>query len=187
MKRVQFSNILKDLSKKMVFLAGPRQVGKTFIAKAIADTFPHPLYLNYDHLEDRKIILEQSWLPQADLIIFDELHKMPEWKNYLKGVYDTKQAHQHILVTGSARLDIFNHMGDSLAGRYFLHHLLPLSPAELTQLHIPYQLDHLIEQSGFPEPFLADRIEANRWRLQYTRNRSFFGVTRGSILPSHRP
>ncbi len=168
MERVQGSYILKDLNKKMVLVAGPRQVGKTFLSKQIAKEFRHPVYLSYDQLEDRKIIQEQAWLAQTDLVILDELHKMSEWKNYLKGLYDTKPDHLKILVTGSARLDIFNHMGDSLAGRYFLHRLLPLSPAELRQLNRSYTIDDLLNKGGFPEPFLAeDMVTANRWRLQY--------------------
>ncbi|HLB42460.1 MAG TPA: ATP-binding protein [Gammaproteobacteria bacterium] len=168
MERIQATKIIQDLSKKMVLIAGPRQVGKTFLAKTIAKKFSHPVYLNYDQMEDRNIIQKQSWVDATDLIVLDELHKMPHWKNYLKGLYDTKPLQLQILVTGSARLDIFNKMGDSLAGRYFFHRLLPLSPAELRQLNMPIHLDQLIKKSGFPEPYLAyDLIEVNRWRLQY--------------------
>ena len=171
MKRIQAPYIIKDLEKKMVFLAGPRQVGKTFLSKQVAQAFKHPVYLNYDHLEDRDIIEKQAWLPATDLLILDELHKMPLWKNYLKGVYDTRLPALHILVTGSARLDIFDKVGDSLAGRYFLHRLLPLSPAELKQLTMPIDLDGLISRGGFPEPYLTeDSVEANRWRMQYANS-----------------
>lgn len=171
MKRIQFSNIIKDISKKMVFVAGPRQVGKTFLAKQIAKEFQNSIYLNYDYIEDRKIIEQHAWLETTDLLILDELHKMPEWKNYLKGVYDTRAPQLRILVTGSARLDIFDKIGDSLAGRYYLHRLLPLSPAELHQLHMPVQLDSLINKSGFPEPYLDESmVEVSRWRLQYTNS-----------------
>lgn len=169
MKRVQTAYILKDLAKKMVFVAGPRQVGKTFVAKQIAKVFQHPVYLNYDHVEDRQIIESQTWLQSTDLLILDELHKMPQWKNYLKGVYDTKAKHLHMLITGSARFEVFSQIGDSLAGRYFLHRLLPLSPAELKQLNKPISLTHLLTKSGFPEPYLTkDIIEISRWRMQYT-------------------
>lgn len=169
MKRAQTEQILKDLKKKMVFIVGPRQVGKTFIAKQITQEFKHPVYLNYDNPADRNLIHAQGWLQSTDLLVLDELHKMPEWKNYLKGIYDTKLKHLHILVTGSARLEVFNHIGDSLAGRYFLHHLLPLSPAELKRLGKPSNLEGLLKKSGFPEPYLAENeIEANRWRMQYT-------------------
>lgn len=168
MNRYQKQAILQDLQKKMVFLAGPRQAGKTTLAKIVAQEFNSSIYLTYDHLEDRRIILNEAWLPSVELIILDEIHKMPEWKNYLKGVFDTKLAHQKILVTGSARLEIFNHVGDSLAGRYFLHRLMPLSPAECEKVHVPYTIDHFLERGGFPEPFLVqDLIDANRWRLQY--------------------
>jgi uncharacterized protein len=168
MKRVQKEAIIRDLKKKMVLLAGPRQAGKTTLAKEIAKEFSSSIYLTYDRLEDRKMILNESWLPSVELLVFDEIHKMPNWKNYLKGVYDTKHPNQKILVTGSARLEVFNQVGDSLAGRYFLNRLLPLSPAECEQVHVEYTLDRFLERGGFPEPFLDESlIEANRWRLQY--------------------
>ncbi len=168
MERYQKQAILKDLQKKMVLLAGPRQVGKTTLANTVAQEFKSSTYLSYDRLADRKIIASEAWLPSVELIILDEIHKMPKWKNYLKGVYDTKLPHQKILVTGSARLEIFNKVGDSLAGRYFLHRLLPLSPAECEKIHVSYTLDRFLERSGFPEPFLdQDLVDANRWRLQY--------------------
>jgi predicted AAA+ superfamily ATPase len=117
---------------------------------------------------DREIINAQSWLPTADLLILDELHKMKDWKNYLKGVFDTKPESMRILVTGSARLDIYDQLGDSLAGRYFRHRLLPLSLAEIKQVNEPVDIEKLITRSGFPEPYLAENdVEANRWRLQY--------------------
>lgn len=168
MERYQKAAILRDLKKKMVFLAGPRQAGKTTLSKAIAKEYNSFTYLTYDRAEDRHIILSEAWLPSVELIILDEIHKMPEWKNYLKGVFDTKLPHQNILVTGSARLEIFNHVGDSLAGRYFLHRLLPLSPSECDKVNRDYTLDRFIERGGFPEPFLdEDPIDADRWRLQY--------------------
>lgn len=152
----------------MVLLAGPRQAGKTTLAKEIAKEFKSSIYLNYDSLNDRKMIQNESWLESNELIILDEIHKMPEWKNYLKGIYDTKLPHQKILVTGSARLETFHKVGDSLAGRFFLHRLMPLSPAECTKVGVQYTLDHFIERGGFPEPFLADKnVDAERWRMQY--------------------
>ena len=168
MTRVQKEAILRDLNKKMVFIVGPRQAGKTWLAKRIAEHFERSIYLNYDSAEDRAQIHAGDWLENTQLLILDELHKMPHWKNYLKGLYDTKPEHLKILVTGSARLEAFTGAGDSLAGRFFVHHLLPLSVSELRQLSQPLDLERLIERSGFPEPYFAEEaIDAKRWRQEY--------------------
>ena len=76
----------------MVFLVGPRQSGKTWLAKKIAKAYSNSLYLNYDSLEDKEIIDKQIWDRDLNLIIFDELHKKTEWKNFIKGVFDTKES-----------------------------------------------------------------------------------------------
>lgn len=168
MIRAQKKIILQDLEKKIVLLVGPRQSGKTWLAKDIAKNFSNNVYLNYDQVKDRKIIIDQSWLDNADLLILDELHKMPNWKNYLKGIFDTKQTSMRLLVTGSARLDTYDQLGDSLAGRYFRHRLLPISLSELRQTDEPISINRLLERGGFPEPyFAADQVEAQRWRSQY--------------------
>jgi len=178
MERRQKESILSDLSKKMVFLTGPRQVGKTWLAKEIATLFSDSVYLNYDSLPDRKIIKNEAWLLKTKLLILDEIHKMPGWKNYLKGVYDTKPDQMMILVTGSARLEMFRQSGDSLAGRYFLHRLLPLTPSELGADERSRDLDRFMKRGGFPEPFLAETdTDADRWRMQYVD-----GLIRTDIL-----
>lgn len=169
MKRSQESFICRDLDKKMVFIVGPRQVGKTWLAKSIAARYSRSHYLNYDNRNDRDIIMGEKWLPSSELLVFDEIHKMSDWKNYLKGIYDTKPDTMRILVTGSARLDTFKSGGDSLVGRYFLHHLLPLSCAELNNASSDFGLERLVVRGGFPEPFLADSDnDAERWRKLYS-------------------
>ncbi len=169
MKRKIYNKILEDLLKKMVFIVGPRQVGKTWLAKEIMKEYKNPLYLNFDNSDHREIIKKQSWLLDVDLIVFDEIHKIPKWKNYLKGVYDTKSDNIHILVTGSARMDAFKKVGDSLAGRFYIHHLFPFTVSELEGSDLKNVSSLLMERSGFPEPLLAsDNEEANRWRNLYT-------------------
>ena len=178
MRRTQAKAIGRDLEKKMVLLSGPRQVGKSYLARSIAEGFQAPQYLNHDSAQDRKIITQQAWRSTTDLLILDELHKMRGWKNYLKGLFDTRPKHLRILVTGSARLETFRQSGDSLAGRYFLHRLLPISPAEATAAKIDVGLDHFLERGGFPEPFLAEApADAGRWRRQYLD-----GLVRDDIL-----
>lgn len=178
MERLQKEQILKDLSKKIVFLVGPRQVGKTWLAKEISTHFEHSVYLNYDNLADRDIIKKQAWREKTELLVLDELHKMAEWKNYLKGVFDTRLPNQKILVTGSARLDVLRQAGDSLAGRFFTHRLLPLSVRELDWAKYQSPVAGLLDRGGFPEPFFADiPLDADRWRKQYVD-----GLIREDIL-----
>ena len=163
--------IKKDLGDKMVFLGGPRQVGKTTFAKSLPPRFQEgeATYLNWDNLEDKKKIL-QGKLPTVThkLIIFDEIHKYKNWRNLIKGYYDTFKNSQQFLITGSARLDYYRKGGDSLLGRYFYYRLHPLSWSEIkSQSNANFSLDHLLKYGGFPEPFLkgTDR-DLRRWHLQ---------------------
>lgn len=182
MERQQKQYIIEDLKKKMVFLTGPRQVGKTWLAKDIAQSFDRSVYLNYDSAEHRDIIKKEAWLEDTRLLILDELHKMKGWKNYLKGVYDTRPGGMMILVTGSARLEAFRQGGDSLAGRFFRHRLLPFSPAEAAHIGMTVDHERFLTRGGFPEPFLADTgADADRWRMQYTD-----GLVRTDILDFER-
>jgi predicted AAA+ superfamily ATPase len=169
MKRYLFDPIKIDLTRKMVILTGPRQIGKTFLAKQLVTGFQRPQYLNTDAVKDRQVFQAQSWPLNTDFLVFDEIHKIKGWKASLKGIFDTRPDIQSILVTGSARLETFRQSGESLAGRYFHYHFYPLSVRELKDQMAPYDaLDMLNRFGGFPEPFLTgSETEASRWRYQY--------------------
>lgn len=148
----------------MVFVAGPRQVGKTTLARRICGRSGG--YLNWDVSADREKILREE-LPATRLWVFDELHKYRGWRNLLKGLYDGRARGQRILVTGSARLDLYRFGGDSLQGRYHLLRLHPLSVAELG-IETQTDFDSLLRLGGFPEPFFSgSEVEARRWSREY--------------------
>ena len=147
----------------MVVVAGPRQVGKTTLALELPGA--RAGYLNWDVAEDRERILRRE-LPANGLWVFDELHKYRPWRNFLKGLYDTRQEGQRILVTGSGRLELFSFGGDSLQGRYHLLRLHPFSVAE-AGIDDADGLADLLHLGGFPEPYLGGSVVgARRWSRQ---------------------
>ena len=161
--------ILEDLRKKMVFVGGPRQVGKTTLAKAVLSAaFPAGRYLNWDFDEDRQDILQKRWSADNTLLVFDELHKFPRWKRWIKGIYDVSHETHSFLVTGSARLDVYRRGGDSLMGRYHYWRLHPFTLDEIPKGISPKEAFHrLMTVGGFPEPFLdGDERSARRWRRE---------------------
>ncbi|MBS3934790.1 MAG: ATP-binding protein [Sulfuritalea sp.] len=158
--------IRRDLEKKMVFVGGPRQVGKTTLVKQLLAANGPGRYFNWDYDEDRQAILRKQWAAADRLLVFDELHKFPRWQAWLKGLYDVAGDRHRMLVTGSARLDVYRQGGDSLLGRYHYWRLHPFSLDELPAGIEPAEaLQRLMTVGGFPEPFLAnDPREARRWR-----------------------
>lgn len=191
-----YSNVIKQHFEKyeqMAFLCGPRQVGKTTVARFCHDLSPYYKYLNWDVVDDREQILKgfaaitdglplEAVLEEKPIIVFDELHKYKDWKNFIKGFVDRFKGQLHIVVTGSARLDIYRKGGDSLVGRYFLYREHPLSVGELLHTKVsktlitkPQMIDEeqfvaLLNFGGFPEPFLkqeqAFHIQWQRLRRQ---------------------
>ena len=165
--RRHYSDYLSEyLNKKIILLTGPRQSGKTTLSKMLSKSH---YYLNYDSDEDQEIMKLQSWDETKDVVIFDELHKKPKWKQWIKGIYDTSTMPPAMVVTGSARLDTYKKTGDSLAGRYFQYRLHPFDIRELYQLNNEINIDEtiesLLEYSGFPEPFLENKKSFyNRWK-----------------------
>lgn len=191
--------------KQMLFLAGPRQVGKTTISLSAQTLSPNLTYLNWDNQDHRKIILEgpravESFigLKKIDvskpLVIFDEIHKYRLWKTFLKGFFDTYQDKVKIIVTGSSKLDVYRTEGDSMMGRYFPYRVHPLSVAECLRTEIKEEItqlpkaidsdvfETLLQFGGFPEPFLNKSIQfSKRWKR--LRNEQLF---RGDIRDSSR-
>lgn len=163
--------------EQMVFLSGPRQVGKTTIEKQFAENNKFCKYLNWDIVSNRESILQgneqivadlplEVALPQKPLIIFDEIHKFKKWRNLLKGFIDEYKGKLNIIVTGSAKLNLMRRSNESLMGKYFLYRVHPLSVGELcrdvfpnTLIAEPKKLDEeaflgLCKFGGFPESFI---------------------------------
>jgi predicted AAA+ superfamily ATPase len=174
----------------MVFVGGPRQVGKTTLARdLLAAHFRETAYFNWDKKSERVKIMAAQWPASAQLIVLDEIHKYRAWKRFVKGEFDTYHDRFHFLITGSARLDIYRKGGDSLQGRYHYYRLHPFSVAELAGLPAPELVpfkeipipsgDHkeafllLEKQGGFPEPLFAGSDRAlRRWHNE--RNERLF-------------
>lgn len=178
--------ICKDLDKKMVLLAGPRQCGKTTLAKDIAKKLAiSSSYYSWDIDEHRMDLLKNRLDLSSRLWVLDELHKYARWRNWLKGKFDQYSPEHSFLVTGSAKLDAYSRGGDSLQGRYFFHRLHPFTLAELAgnkpkSLEETFKFENTVPKSisshlidlmtlgGFPEPlFSGAEQEASRWRLSY--------------------
>ncbi len=169
MNRYLKKYIQKDLDKKIILLTGPRQTGKTTLSKMLESYFD---YFNFDSIDDRLSLQKKSWDRSKPLVIFDELHKLKNWKSWLKGVYDTEGIPPSILVTGSAKLDTFKKVGDSLAGRFFQFRMHPLDLKEIYLFLKPddleAELDKLLAFGGFPEPFLNGTSRFyNRWKKSH--------------------
>lgn len=173
--------ITEDLREKMVFIGGARQVGKTTLAKKlITQNFPTWHYYNWDNSDHRKTLKDNTLPGDDSLLILDEIHKYRIWKSFIKGIFDSWKEKYSILVTGSARLNIYRKGGDSLQGRYHYYTLHPFSLAEtegrtntiqpgtelVFDLNGSYEnLEALYKFGGFPEPFVKqDERVLRRWQ-----------------------
>lgn len=183
-----------EKDRKLAFLSGPRQVGKTTLAHSLQKRYDQSFYFNWDNVEDQKRLIVSPFffrdLPRDPrkpfLLIFDEIHKFARWKNYLKGVYDQYRGEFSVLVTGSGRLDLFKRGQDSLLGRYVRAPLFPLSVGEIggqkgtwkdfkeglkaplpSKSTLKGTFETLFNFSGFPEPFSkGDTAFYGRWRQE---------------------
>ncbi len=176
-----------DGLRQMAFLSGPRLSGKTTVAKAIGTN-----YLNWDDADVRSAISAgqsatvgrfglNGLSATKPVVVFDEIHKYPRWKSFLKGFFDVYGDAMKIMATGSARMDVFKRGGDSMMGRYFPYRMHPLSVAELVDVSLPgdalvrrpSSLDEedwraLFDYGGFPEPFTR---RSARYSVRWTELR----------------
>ncbi len=187
-KRYLSSPIVEDLKNKMVFVGGPRQVGKTTLARILVGAqFEETAYFNWDNKAERRQIMAAQWPGAAELIILDEIHKFSGWKRFIKGEYDVHKDKYRFLVTGSARLDIYRKGGDSLQGRYHYYRMHPFTLAELAKEKSPIEpfkelpIDTVHHQEfatlerfgGFPEPLFSQNDRTlRRWHSE--RNERLF-------------
>ena len=171
--------------RQMAFVSGPRQVGKTTACRLHADAC-----VNWDDVDDRELILagpgsvvgafRLDWLSETPpVILFDELHKFPRWKQFLKGFFDSYAGRVRIMVTGSSRMNVYRRGGDSLMGRYFPYRMHPFSVSETINQELPDQDSivrppHPVQEAdftalwrhgGYPEPFLKRDVRfSRRWQ-----------------------
>lgn len=166
-KRYLTLQVKQDLIQKMVFLSGPRQVGKTTLALSLlGGDETHPGYFNWDSTVDRNKLIQQQFPANQSLIVLDEIHKYARWRNWLKGLYDKTKSKRRYLITGSARLDYYRRGGDALTGRYYAYRLHPLTLGEVDPKFQAESAEPLLKLGGFPEPFYSGSEQlARRWRL----------------------
>ena len=156
--------VISDLRSKMVFIGGPRQVGKTTLALSFLPepNTKSPGYFSWDDVSDRSKLLRGELPPNEQIIILDEIHKFTRWRNLVKGFFDKKKEEMAFLITGSARLDYYSKGGDSLQGRYHYYRLHPFSLRELSAVPKKNDLDLLLKFGGFPKPLF--KLEEKFWR-----------------------
>ena len=171
LKRYIEEPVKQDLQKKMVFISGPRQSGKTTLALQILrdemGEMVKKFYLTWDSAEDREKIMREQFPTGKGVIVLDEIHKYARWRQVVKGLYDKRKEELKIIVTGSGRLDYYRRGGESLQGRYYFYRLYPFTLREVNHFS-DNALQHLLKYGGFPEPFLAaSEQEARRWSRDY--------------------
>ena len=161
--------VADDLKAKMVFVGGPRQVGKTTFGLTFLPepTERHPAYLNWDVVANRSALVKGELPPNQEIIILDEIHKYVRWRDLVKGFYDANRSRCSFIITGSARLDYYSKGGDSLQGRYHYYRLHPFSLTELYPRPTPVDVEALLRFGGFPEPLLkGDQRFWRRWQRE---------------------
>lgn len=165
------ASVRSDLREKMVFVSGPRQVGKTTMALQILGRGEEDAaYFDWDDAGDQVRIIKQEFPAGRKLLVFDEIHKYRRWRNWLKGLYDKTRSKRRYLVTGSARLDLYRRGGDALTGRYHSYRLHPFSLREMDRGGGSQVTETLMRFGGFPEPLFAQSERRwRRWQVERAR------------------
>jgi uncharacterized protein len=155
-----------------VAIIGPRQVGKTTLAHEIAGTRPS-VYLDLESERDRVKLSDPGYYLRQHsdkLIVLDEIHKVPEIFQEMRGVIDEnrrkgRKAGQ-FLILGSAAIDLLRQSGESLAGRIAYCEMFPLNIREVGS----DRQEQLWWRGGYPDSFLAknDRL-SDVWRRDFIR------------------
>ena len=158
-----------------VVLLGPRQVGKTTLALAVAEAAGEapPLYLDLESPSDRAKLAEPELYLNANedrLVILDEIQRVPELFQTLRGLIDAGRRRGRktgrFLLLGSASIQLMQQSSESLAGRIRHLELTPVFAAEIA----PSELDTLWLRGGFPDSLLAASDAASlRWRSDFIR------------------
>lgn len=173
------SSIIKEFcfrTHKMAFISGPRQCGKTTLSKALLKERGLGVYYNWDEKEFRrtwaktpsKIIPSDNNKKKAPIVILDEIYKVKSWKRDLKGIFDMLEKAIDIIVTGSAKLNIYRRGGDSLLGRYHHFRLHPFSLAELLQ-------SKSIEHTQLIDMLFSKKFTVNKQHSIYLEQLFLFG------------
>jgi predicted AAA+ superfamily ATPase len=171
MKELRYLDVpVRDaLKKKMVFIGGPRQVGKTTMSLEFLSpkSIKNPAYLNWDAAVDRAKIIKNRLPLEHSTLVFDEIHKYKNWRNLMKGLFDKYHDDHRFIVTGSARLDFFRKGGDSLLGRYRYFRLHPFSITEFKKSPTARDLETLMKFGGFPESLFGQNEREHRlWQKE---------------------
>lgn len=162
-----------------VVLLGPRQVGKTTLARKIAADWPGgALYLDMERPADRRRLVDaDDYLrrQRGQLVIIDEIHRVPNLFEVLRGVIDDARAAGqrtgHFLLLGSAAIELMRQASETLAGRVAYLDVAPLNALETGAEPHHIALDALWLRGGFPDSLLAPSDAASLdWRRDFVRS-----------------
>lgn len=166
--------ILRKLQNvPVVAILGPRQCGKSTLAKAILATRPDTIYLDLERPSDSNKLTDPEaffTINRDKLICLDEIQRMPELFPVLRGIIDENRENGQFIVLGSASPDLLRQSSESLAGRIAYLELTPFFIREIMDNTDIIKMRKLWLRGGFPRSYLAvDERESFEWRLDFIR------------------